>query len=142
MPYTTSVIYSEFVDMFEPSGDFSSYQEDDMIEIVWKGTACKNPAREASGLWCAFLWKPASETYDGKWIRQEYNNSSPFALWWLNYFEDESEEECDLCAETATTTISISGTDSYFCKGCLNTVEGGADIPDGWPKTITPKLDE
>jgi hypothetical protein len=142
MPYTALIAYSEFVDMFEPSGDFSSYQEDDNIEIEWKGTACKNPAREASGLWCAFLWKPASENYEGKWIRQEYNGSSPFALWWLNYFEDE-EEECDLCGENATITISIGGTESYFCKKCHTAVDdGGAVLPDGWPKNITPSLHE
>ena len=73
--------YSAFVEMFEPSQDFSGYEDDEGIEILWKTVPCKNPTREAGG-WCAFLWKPASEVYTGKWIRQEYNSSSPFAMWW------------------------------------------------------------
>jgi len=73
--------YSAFVDMFEPSQDFSGYEDDEGIDILWKTVKCKNPARDVGG-WCAFLWKPASEVYTGKWIRQEYNGSSPFAMWW------------------------------------------------------------
>ena len=86
---TAFLTYSSFVEMFEPSGDFSGYDDDGGIEIEWKTVKNKNPAREASGHWCAFLWKPASEVYDGKWIRQEYNGSSPFALWWSDMCDDE-----------------------------------------------------
>ena len=89
---TTSFIdYSDFVEMFEPSEDFSAYN-DGHIEIEWKTVKCKNPAREASGYWCAFLWKPANDTYKGKWMRKEFYGSSPFALWWCNYCEDETEQ--------------------------------------------------
>lgn len=85
------ITYSQFVEMFEPSQDFSSYEEDDMIELEWKSVKCKNPAREAGG-WSAFIWKPSShyeKAYEGKWIRQEYNGSSPFALWWSSIEDDE-----------------------------------------------------
>jgi hypothetical protein len=86
---TVLLNYDEFIEMFEPSQDFSGYphEEDNLIEIEWKIVSCKNPARE--GIWCAFLWKPASEVYDGKWIRQEYNGSSPFAMWWCSQIEDD-----------------------------------------------------
>ena len=93
MPQITNLTYSAFVEMFEPSGDFSGYEDDEGIDIVWKWTACKNPAREASGYWCAFLWKPASEVYDGKWIRQEYTGSSPFAMWWQDFCETDPVAE-------------------------------------------------
>jgi hypothetical protein len=75
--------------MFEPSKDFSGYEDDGDIVIEWKCVPCKNPARETSGGWCAFLWKPDSGVYDGKWIRQEYNSSSPFAMWWSSIAEDD-----------------------------------------------------
>ena len=88
--------YSAFVEMFEPSRDFSGYDDDGSIDIEWKTVKCKNPAREASGLWCAFLWKPASEVWeiegDGKWIRQEYNGSSPFAMWWSDISDNDGLE--------------------------------------------------
>ena len=97
---TAFLTYSAFVEMFEPSRDFSGYDDDGGIDIEWKTVKCKNPAREASGLWCAFLWKPASEVWDtegdGKWIRQEYNGSSSFAMWWSensNEINDGSDEE-------------------------------------------------
>jgi len=96
-----SLTYSAFVEMFEPSRDFSGYKHDAdeetdaFIDIEWKTVKCKNPAREAGG-WCAILWKPASEVWDtegdGKWIRQEYNGSSSFAMWWSEN-SDGSEEE-------------------------------------------------
>jgi hypothetical protein len=82
----TFLTYSAFVEMFEPSQDFSGYEDDEGIEILYKYVPCKNPAREAGG-WCAFLWKPSSDIYDGKWIRQEYNGSSPFAMWWCQQAE-------------------------------------------------------
>jgi hypothetical protein len=88
---TALLTYSAFVEMFEPSKDFSGYEDDGGIDIQWKTVPCKNPAREASGYWCAFLWKPASEVYDGKWMRQEYNGSSPFAMWWCQQTDDEDE---------------------------------------------------
>jgi hypothetical protein len=87
--------YSEFVEMFEPSDDFSAYGYGE-FEIEWRTVACKNPAREASGLWCAFLWKPNYDDYEGKWIRQEYNGSSSFAMWWYqnsDEINDGSDEE-------------------------------------------------
>jgi len=93
------LLYSAFVEMFEPSKDFSNYENDDGIgiDIEWRTVACKNPAREASGLWCAFLWKPASEVWDieedGKWIRQEYNGSSPFAMWWSDISDNDGLDE-------------------------------------------------
>jgi hypothetical protein len=71
--------YSAFVEMFEPSKDFSGYNEDETIVLEVKDVPCKNQARNDGG-WCAFLWKPVGFT--GKWIREEYNGSSPFALWW------------------------------------------------------------
>jgi hypothetical protein len=91
---TVILNYNEFVDMFEPSQDFSGYphEEDNLIEIVWKSVPCKNPARENGG-WCAFLWKPSSEVYAGKWIRKEYNGSSPFAMWWCQQISEDSEED-------------------------------------------------
>ena len=83
--------YSQFVEMFEPSRDFSGYDNDGDFEIEWKTVKCKNPAREAGG-WCAILWKPASEVWDiegdSKWIRQEYNGSSAFAMWWSQESSD------------------------------------------------------
>ena len=82
--------YSAFVDMFEPSQDFSGYEDDEGIDILWKTVKCKNPARDVGG-WCAFLWKPASEVYTGKWIRQEYNGSSPFAMWWSDMTEADEQ---------------------------------------------------
>ena len=90
---TAFLTYSSFVEMFEPSQDFSGYEDDEGIDILWKTVKCKNPAREASGVWCAFLWKPASEAYHGKWIRQEYNGSSPFGMWWSQV----SDEDCEDC---------------------------------------------
>lgn len=68
--------------MFEPSDKFSEYEDDECIDILWKVVSCKNPAREKSGYYSAILWKPASHHYTGKWIREEYNTSSPFAMWW------------------------------------------------------------
>ena len=94
--------YSAFVEMFEPSQDFSGYEDDGGIEILWETVPCKNPAREASGRWCAFLWKPASEVYDGKWIREEYNGSSPFAMWWSQQTDDEDQH-----VDIMTAPISI-----------------------------------
>ena len=91
---TAFLTYSAFVDMFEPSQDFSGYEDDEGIDILWKTVKCKNPAREAGG-WCAFLWKPASEVYTGKWIRQEYNGSSPFAMWWSD-MTDGADEDAEL----------------------------------------------
>ena len=88
---TAILNYDQFIEMFEPSQDFSGYEDDEGIDIQWKTVPCKNPAREASGYWCAFLWKPASEVYLGKWIRQEYNGSSPFAMWWCQ--ESDYEED-------------------------------------------------
>jgi len=88
--------YSEFVNMFEPSQDFSAYRDDCNFDIEWKTVACKNPAREACRSWCAFLWKPNHDKYEGKWIRQEYNGSSLFAMWWCqnsDEIHDGSDEE-------------------------------------------------
>jgi hypothetical protein len=88
--------YSDFVEMFEPKDDFSAYECDEGIEILVRTVPCKNPAREAGG-WCAFLWKPNSEEYeeeyDGKWMRKEYNGSSPFAFWWCQQSEPIDDEE-------------------------------------------------
>ena len=92
---TAFLTYSAFVDMFEPSQDFSGYEDDEGIDILWKTVKCKNPALEASGVWCAFLWKPASEVYTGQWIRQEYNGSSPFAMWWSD-MTDGADEDAEL----------------------------------------------
>ena len=86
--HTAFLTYSAFVEMFEPSGDFSDYEDDEGIDIEWKTVKCKNSVREANG-WCAFLWKPASEVYDGKWMRKEYNGSSPFAMWWCDISDTE-----------------------------------------------------
>lgn len=111
---TAFLTYSAFVEMFEPSGDFSGYDDDGGIDIEWKTVKCKNPAREASGLWCAFLWKPASEVYDGKWMRQEYNGSSPFAFWWSDMSDETEHEECDCCE----VRFSIEDEDAYqYIKG-------------------------
>jgi hypothetical protein len=84
------LIYTEFVDMFQSSRDFSSYQEDDMITIKWKSVKCRNEAREAGG-WSAFCWKPydSSNVDDDKWRRMEYNGSSSFAAWWCAQEDDE-----------------------------------------------------
>ena len=79
--------WEQFVEMFEPIRDFSGYKYDaddecgGVIDIEWEIVPCKNPAREQGG-WCAILWKPASEVWDGNWMREEYNGSSPFAFWW------------------------------------------------------------
>jgi len=89
---TAFLTYSAFVEMFEPTADFSGYEDDGAIDIKWKNVKCRNPAREAGG-WCAFLWKPDSEVYDGKWIRQEYNGSSPFAMWWCQVSDNDEEDE-------------------------------------------------
>ena len=81
--------YSEFMNMFEPSQDFSAYGHGD-FEIEWRSVECKNP------VWCAFLWKPNYDDYEGEWIRQEYNGSSSFAMWWSensNEINDGSDEE-------------------------------------------------
>lgn len=86
---STFLTYSVFVEMFEPSQDFSGYEDDEGIDIVWKHVSPKHPSR------CAFLWKPASEVYDGKWIRQEYNGSSPFAMWWCSVSDGCEESESD-----------------------------------------------
>ena len=73
--------YSAFVEMFEPTQDLSGFQDDDdTIILEVKDVKCKTKARQDGG-WSAFLWKPVGP-YLGKWIRQEYNGSSPFALWW------------------------------------------------------------
>ena len=93
--------YSAFVEMFEPSQDFSGYEDDEGIDIQWKTVPCKNTAREAGG-WCAFLWKPASEVYDGKWIRQEYNGSSPFAMWWSDIADNDKPDACKDCGAKPT----------------------------------------
>ena len=95
MTETIILTYSAFVEMFEPSEDFSGYEDDEGIEILVRIVPCKNPAREAGG-WCAFLWKPSSDVYDGKWMRQEYNGSSPFAMWWCEQtgpLDDEEDEK-------------------------------------------------
>ena len=89
---TAFLTYSAFVEMFEPSCDMSSYADDDCIMIDWKEVSCKNPARNAGG-WGAFLWKPSSEEWEGKWFRQEYNGSSPFAMWWCQQIDESQEEE-------------------------------------------------
>ena len=81
--------YSAFVEMVKPSKDFSGYENDGNIDIEWKYASCSNPAREASGYWYAFVWKPDSKAYDGKWMRREYNGSSPFAMWWSSIVEDD-----------------------------------------------------
>jgi hypothetical protein len=73
--------YSAFVMMFKPKDDYSGYDDDDSIILTVKDVPCNNAERHSGG-WCAFLWKPVGP-YTGKWIRQEYNGSSPFALWWL-----------------------------------------------------------
>ena len=82
MPREVFLTYSAFVEMFEPKQDFSAYEDDGDIILLVKDVSCKNPSRRESSLWSAFLWKPASEVYTGKWVREEYNTSSPFAWWW------------------------------------------------------------
>ena len=62
--------------------DWGGYNDEGCITILYKPTTVKNKARESSS--CAFLWKPDSEVYTGKWKRVEYNNSSPFAFWWVS----------------------------------------------------------
>jgi len=81
--------YSAFVEMFEPSLDCSAYEDDGNIEIDWRDCKCKNPARQSSGDWAAFLWRPASDLYEGKLMRMEYNTSSPFAFWWSDIVEND-----------------------------------------------------
>jgi hypothetical protein len=99
MPFAC-LTYSEFIEMFEPSKEFIGYEDDGQIYIEWKIVPCKSPVRESGG-WCAFLWKPVSEEYYGKWIRQEYNGSSPFAMWWSRELE-EYECNCEFveCCDT------------------------------------------
>ena len=109
---TAFLTYSAFVEMFEPSQDFSGYEDDGGIEIQWETVKCKNPARENGG-WCAFLWKPSSEVYTGKWIRQEYNGSSPFAMWWCEQSND--DEQDGWCEEHE----QVMYKDGLKCSGCL-----------------------
>ena len=85
--------YSAFEEMFDLFGDWSEYDDDGGIDIIWKTVKSKNPAREASGAWCAFLWKPMDPKYCGKWIRQEYNGSSPFSMWWCDISDNDQEDE-------------------------------------------------
>ena len=124
---TVLLNYDQFIEMFEPSQDFSGYphEEDNLIEIEWKTVPCKNPAREAGG-WCAILWKPASEVYDddGKWIRQEYNGSSPFAMWWCQQLDDDEDpyesytRPCMECGEDFTP--SVDHADDGVCDECVS----------------------
>ena len=92
---TTLLSYSEFVEMFEPTQDFSGYEDVGDIRIMCMSIKCKNPARESSGEWCAFLWKPSSEVYNGKWIREEFRGSSPFAIWWCQQDQEFASDNED-----------------------------------------------
>lgn len=74
--------YSDFVEMFEPEKDFSGYQDDENISLLISDIKVRNPSRRDT--YSAFLWKPSSEVYTGKWIRVEYNTSSSFAFWWCD----------------------------------------------------------
>ena len=98
MTETIFLTYSAFVEMFDLDDDFSAYENDEGIEILVRTVPCKNPAREAGG-WCAFLWKPNSEEYDGKWMRQEFNGSSPFALWWCEQGAPIDDDDLTQCSE-------------------------------------------
>jgi hypothetical protein len=116
---TAFLTYSEFTDMFEPSQDFSGYEDDGGIDIIWKTVECKNPARENGG-WCAFLWKPASEVYAGKWIRQEYNGSSPFAMWWCQQTNDEKNDN-PFSEEGATIPVGKTNVPTGYICDCRGT---------------------
>jgi len=90
--------YSQFVEMFDVGNRFDGYKSEEdedtdaFIQILWKSVYCKSKARQEGG-WCAILWKPSSEVWDtegdSKWIRQEYNGSSKFAMWWCQVSEDD-----------------------------------------------------
>jgi hypothetical protein len=74
--------YSTFVEMFEPTQDFSGCEYDGLITLLVK---------DVKDTQCAFLWKPL-EPYTGKWMRMRYNGSSPFAMWWSQMCGEESDE--------------------------------------------------
>ena len=84
-----SLVYSEFVEMFEVGDKFADYKHETdggaQIEVVWKYTESRNRFK------CAFLWKPSSEEWNGMWIRKEYDGSSSFAMWWCNVAEGEED---------------------------------------------------
>ena len=105
--------------MFEPTADFSGYEDDGGIDIQWKVVKCRNPAREAGG-WCAFLWKPISEVYDGKWIRQEYNGSSPFAMWWCQVSDNDEEDEDEESDEKKCFWCNARGVDYFNGKAWIH----------------------
>ena len=76
--------YSEFVEFFEPKGDYSTKQEDDTLFIQYRPALSKNKARQQSPEWCAFEWKHETEE---KWKLMEYKGSSGFAMWWSQMTE-------------------------------------------------------
>ena len=126
-----AITYSAFVEMFEPSKDFSGYDDDGTIQIEWEAVPCKNPAREAND-WYAFLWKPASEVYTGRRMRVEYKGSSNFAFWWndiTDWNEEEEDEKCCKCNAAFTYDDNLqkgfnleTGGDR-MCEKCYNQEE-------------------
>lgn len=137
----TVLCFEPFVEMFEPTGDFSEYEDDGTIEILYKTVPCKNRARESSGLWSAILWKPKSEVYLGKWIRLEYETSSCFALWWSEMIvdsdsdsdseseedsdstytesQDDDQDKCEVCGDDSDVTVEdYAGFNMLVCPKC------------------------
>ena len=74
--------------MFEPTKDFSAFEEDGTITLLIK---------DVEDTQCAFLWKPV-DPYTGKWMRMRYNGSSPFAMWWSQMFDD-GYDDCEVCGQ-------------------------------------------